>query len=95
MNKVTHRIISALMAIVLLFFIVGFGLYFGLHIFVMFLLTIPFLLVPLFRFIKKPMKCDQNDCGGVAKLEIGPQHSGKWYGFTFQEDINVQDVAIL
>ncbi len=80
MTRLMHRTISILIATVLFAVISGSGFYLGLHSFVVFLLFIPFLLVPLFQFIKTPMKCDQADCDGIAKLEIGPRHSSKWYG---------------
>jgi len=42
-------------------------------------LLLPIIVVPMCLFQKVPMKCDQAECKGVAKLECGEIAKGKWY----------------
>ena len=44
-----------------------------------FFLGIPLVFIPVAMFLKVPFVCDQEGCGGSAKLEVNKNLMGKWY----------------
>ena len=79
MKKITHRIVTCVLAFVLFFGNAGIGFYLGWPMFVIFLSAIPLVLFPLFQFIKLPMKCDQSGCNGTASICLSTQEFKRWY----------------
>ncbi len=79
MKKNTHRIITAFLATSVFFMCIQIGLYLEAPLLLIFLGSVAGSVVPISMFISKPMRCDQDNCYGIATLVLPKKELRKWY----------------